>query len=184
MIKKERIQLAALLFLTFIVVCQAQTADKQISDIREKYRLINEDFNLIVDTIDLVGESSEGGFLIKMKDSKGNLNKMVVDYYGETGQLIEEYYIMEGRLFFCFTKQINYNRPIYYDKKMAADDGDNEAYDSKKNKIEETRYYFDTDQKLILMINKNRVAIHDKEKIADSEAVILQEYRRLNLILK
>jgi len=179
MFKKERIRLTAILCL-IVIVCQAQTADKQISDIRENFRLIYEDRNLIIgDTINLVGESSESGFLIKMTDSKGNLKKMVVNYFGETGQNVEEYYVTDGRLFFCFTKKINYNRPIYYDKKMAADNGDNEVFDIKKSKIEETRYYYGTDQKLIQMIDKNRAVIRDKKILTDSEADILQEYRRL-----
>jgi len=179
MFKKERIQLTAILCL-IVIACQAQTADKQISDIRENFRVINEDRNLIIgDTINLVGESSERGFLIKIADSKGNLRKMVVNYYGETGQNIEEYYVIDGRLFFYFTKKINYNRPIYYDKKMAAENGDNEVFDIKKSKIEDTRFYFGTDQKLIQMIDKNGAVIRDKKKMSDSEADILQEYRGL-----
>jgi len=179
MFNKESIRLTTILCL-IVIACQAQTADKQISDIRENFRLINDDRNLIIgDTINLVGESSESGFMIKITDLKGNLKKIVVNYYGETGQSIEEYYVTDGRLFFCFTKQINYNRPIYYNKKIAADNGENEAFDIKKSKIEETRYFYSTDQKLIQMIDKNRAVIRDKKILVESEAEIMQEYSRL-----
>jgi len=179
MFKKERIRLIAI-FCLIVIACQAQIADKQISNIRESFRQINEDRNLIIgDTINMVDESTEGGFLIKMTDLNGNLKKMVVNYFSETGRTIEEYYISDGRLIFYFNKIINYNRPIYYDKKIAADNGDSEAFDIKKSKIDEARYYFGTNQKLIQIIDKNKVVIRDNKKMEESEVDILNEYKRL-----
>ena len=181
MIQKKRIQLAVFLIL-IIIVSNIKAADKQISEIRKNFRLINEDSTLISgDSIDLAGETSEGGFLIKMKDSTGNLRKMVANYYGEIGNQIEEFYIKDDKLFFCYTKLTGYNRPIYYDKKkkMIIEGADGEVFDASKSIIEECRYYFDSNQILIQIIDEHKKVIREKTKIADSEKSILLEFQSL-----
>jgi hypothetical protein len=85
--------------------------------------------------------SSEGGFIEYYFDNN-QLKKVLEIHFGETGKFITEYYYTKGELIFVYTKEYQYNRPIYWDKQAAKEMGDNEVFDLKKSKIKKNEYYF------------------------------------------
>lgn len=109
--------------------------DKEIQLIKDNFRSINAIKKwTVVDSVDLY-ESTEGGEA-KFYFSNKKLQKIVAVYYGETGQAIEEYYLLDSKLSFVFRKEFRYNRPIYWDER------NDEKFDFDKSIITETRSYF------------------------------------------
>lgn len=116
---------------------------KVISDIREEYKKANSDTNLIVIEKDLTGLSTEGGVLLSYYDKNMNLKKAVINFYGEMGKRVIEYYYKNRKLIFCFQQQVHYNQTIYI-----------EGFEI--DKIEENRYYF-YNQNLIKWTDSTKV---------------------------
>ncbi|NML71155.1 hypothetical protein HHL23_15300 [Chryseobacterium sp. RP-3-3] len=100
---------------------------------------------------DIEGESAEGGEAV-FYDQKGRLEKMTTRLYGEMGQVLTEYYLLNGHLSFVFEKIYTYNRPMFYDVKAMKENHDTEAFDFKKSEIEENRNYFEK-EKLVHVTN-------------------------------
>jgi hypothetical protein len=94
--------------------------------------------------------STEGGDAIYYY-SGNKIEKVTARVFGEMGQSLTEYYLMNGQLSFVFEKEYHYNRPFYYDSTQARENNDT-AYDDKETKMIETRSYFDKG-KLIHQIN-------------------------------
>lgn len=99
---------------------------------------------------DIEGESAEGGEATFYYTDKG-LEKVIARYYGEMGQILIEYYLMNGQLSFVLEKEYRYNRPLFYDTKAMKDNNDTEAFDFNKSEIITTRNYFENGN--IIMIN-------------------------------
>jgi hypothetical protein len=91
---------------------------------------------------DIEGESAEGGEAV-FYEQKGHLEKITARLYGEMGQVLTEYYLLNGNLSFVFEKIYTYNRPLFYDLKAMKENNDTEAFDFKKSEIEENRGYFE-----------------------------------------
>ncbi|WP_291116747.1 hypothetical protein [Empedobacter sp. UBA7248] len=87
-------------------------------------------------------DSTEGGF-INYYFLNDKLKKIVVRKFGESGQYLAEYYLLNNKLSFVFEQDTTYNFPLYW-----------KEFNDKKSKIEEFRYYFE-DRKLILFIGKS-----------------------------
>lgn len=66
-----------------------------------------------IDSLD-TWESAQAGTSIYLYD-KGSLKKIILKQYGETGKIISEFYIKNGKLSLANEKSYNYNRPIYWD---------------------------------------------------------------------
>jgi len=77
------------------------------------------------------------------------------------------------------TRQFIYNQPIYWDMNKAKENSDSEVFDISKSKIIENRYYFDTNEKLILFIDKDKKNIRAKAELKKSETEILKKYKTL-----
>ena len=60
---------------------------------------------------ELSGFSLEGGELVAYFDGPA-IVKLVANYYGESGQALEEYYFQNEQLIFVFRKESTYNRPL------------------------------------------------------------------------
>ena len=115
---KRLLILSALFFLTNNFLF-AQNKDSLISDIRGKYIVIRENnAPFDINVIKILGESTEGGQATTFYD-KSDLKMVEVVWFGETGKRIIEYYFDKGRIFFAFDQEFNYNRPFYYNNKMA-----------------------------------------------------------------
>ena len=73
-------------------------------------------------------------------------------HYGDSFQLLTEYYLLNGQLSFVFEKRRKYNRPLYYDKSAMRENNDTEAFDFNQSEIIEDRSYFENG-KLLHQIN-------------------------------
>lgn len=100
---------------------------------------------------DIEGESAEGGEAV-FYEQKGRLEKITARLYGEMGQVLTEYYLLNGKLSFVFEKIYTYNRPLFYDVKAMKENNDTEAFDFEKSEIEENRNYFEKG-KLVHVLN-------------------------------
>lgn len=112
------------------------TLEEKIADIKEKFRIVNfsaENYKKYSAT--LFGESSGGNEIIGFynQDKNNHVDKIVEKYYGDMWKGIIEYYFWEDELFFVYSKESHYNKPITFD-------------DSKIEKEEENRYYFWEDE--------------------------------------
>lgn len=75
----------------------------RLKPIRENFKRINSITNWTsIDTEEL-SESTEGGEA-KFYYQNGQLEKIVTRHYGETFQLLTEYYLLNGQLSFVFEK--------------------------------------------------------------------------------
>ncbi len=168
--------------LTFLFVAlnfvMGQSNDSIIKDIRSNYTEIRthlETCSFL--TTEVMGESTEGGEAKAYFDSE-KLKLIEVVLYGETGKYAVEYYFNNGLLFFSFEQHFTYNRPIYWDKKMAEEYNDSEVFNPEKTIIIEDRYYFN-EEKLIRWIDndKNEVDLSSEENILKGLGLINQAYK-------
>ncbi|WP_426477705.1 hypothetical protein ACP3T3_21275 [Chryseobacterium sp. CBSDS_008] len=127
---------------------------------------------------DIEGESAEGGEATFYYMDRG-LQKVIAKHYGEMGQKLIEYYLLNGQLSFVFEKEYKYNRPLFYDAKAIKENNDTEAFDLKKSKITMTRNYFENGN-IILISNNN---IHGSgigaDYPAEQEEKIKEDFKRL-----
>jgi hypothetical protein len=145
----------------------AQTTDSIIKDIRAKYKNIRDNFSTYdTTTAEILGESTEGGQAVAFYD--GDAIKLIkVTWFGEMGKRKTEYYFDNGQLFFAFDAVYEYNRPIYWDEKVAKEYGDSEVFDDSKTKIIENRYYFN-DGQLIRWLDKDKEEVDIKTDASSS----------------
>ena len=123
----------------------------RLKPIRANFKRINSITNWTsIDTEEL-SESTEGGEA-KFYYQNGRLEKIVARHYGETFQLLTEYYLLNGKLSFVFERRHKYNRPLYYDTTAMKENNDTEAFDFDKSEIIEDRSYFENG-KLLHQIN-------------------------------
>ena len=136
----------------------AQSNDQTLKDIREEYKVIQNNLSSYQKVnSDVENQSTEGGEIIAYFDET-DLKLIITKGYGETGKNITEYYFENQKLFFVFDQRFDYNRPIYWNKKLAEENNDNEVFDPNKTKINADRYYFDN-EKLFLWLD------NDKKKV-------------------
>lgn len=60
---------------------------------------------------DVEGKSTEGGVVTGYYDGK-SLRKIVATYYGESGKVTEEYYVLNGSPIFVLRTDYRYNKPL------------------------------------------------------------------------
>lgn len=134
-----------------------QDIDSLVADIRMKYSETRTNilhFNSkMIKTWD---ESTEGGLAVGSYDSS-ELKLIEVLWLGETGKKLIEYYFYDGQLIFALEQDFDYNRPIYWDKETAKENGDSKVFDPKKATIKEDRYYFNN-EKLFLWLDNEKKA--------------------------
>lgn len=132
---------------------------------------------------DIEGESAEGGeatFFFKGK----RLEKILARHYGEMGQALIEYYLLNGQLSFVFQKDYKYNRPMFYDTKAMKENNDSEAFDFKKSEITETRNYFEKGDLFHIVNSQDCGAPFSGEYMAAEENSIQDDFKRLMELLK
>lgn len=129
------------------------------------------------------GESAEGGeatFFFKGK----HLEKVLAIHYGEIGQALIEYYLLNGQLSFVFQKDYKYNRPMFYDVKAMKENNDTEAFDFKKSEIMETRNYFEKGHLFHIVNSQDCGAPFSGEYMAEEEKSMQEDFKRLMKLLK
>ncbi len=127
---------------------------------------------------DIEGESAEGGeaaFYYKNK----RLEKIIARHYGEMGQVLTEYYLLNGNLSFVFEKDYRYNRPLFYDEKAMKENNDTEAFDLGKSEITETRNYFEKGNLIHIVNSQDCGAPFSGDYMAQEEKSIREDFKRL-----
>ncbi|MDR2235666.1 MAG: hypothetical protein LBE92_06050 [Chryseobacterium sp.] len=127
---------------------------------------------------DIEGESAEGGEAV-FYEQKGKLEKITARLYGEMGQLLTEYYLLNGKLSFVFEKHYEYNRPLYYNEKVMKENNDTEAFDFNQSKITEDRYYFENGKLIHIINSEDCGAPFSRDYISEEQKRISEEYGRL-----
>ena len=115
---------------------------ERLKPIRQNFKRINSIANWTSTNKKDLWESSEGG-QVTFYYLRGILEKIVTRYFGETGQILTEYYLYNGQLSFVFEKSYKYNRPIYWDSTRMNENNDNQTYDFEQSEIQEDRSYFE-----------------------------------------
>ncbi|MGR3854143.1 hypothetical protein [Chryseobacterium indologenes] len=127
---------------------------------------------------DIEGESAEGGEATFYYTDKG-LQKVIAKNYGEIGQKLTEYYLLNGQLSFVFEKEYRYNRPLFYDAKAMKENNDTEAFDLKKSKITMTRNYFENGNIIMITNTTGRGFSIGADYPAEQEEKIREDFKRL-----
>ena len=160
-------------------------------DIEEILRLIRENFKRINSKTDWtfiknknLWESAEGGE-VKYYYTGDTIEKIIIRQFGETGQILTEYYLLNGDLSFVFEKSVNYNRPIYWDTAKSDENNDNQTFDFGKSEIIEVRSYFDRG-KLIRQIKSQDLAtpLSDDYLLEEQERLTAQFDKLVEIIKK
>ena len=161
--------------------------NKDIEAIRKEFKEINSkakpvllDYTMIVTLIDK--DSEKPAKVIAYLDNK-KFKKISVEYMGETVKVNTDYYFKDGKLFFVYTVNTEYNASIYMDKKQAEKLGI-EAFDPKKSKITTQRFYL-KNGKLIRWLDKNKKKLDvNSKKASEKLKEILQESERIKKEVK
>ena len=124
------------------------------------------------------GESAEGGEAAYYY--KGNrLEKIMARHYGEMGQLLIEYYLMNGKLSFVFEKDYKYNRPLFYDVKAMKENNDTEAFDFEKSEVTETRNYFEKGNLIHIVNSQDCGAPFSGDYMTEQDKSLKDDFKRL-----
>ena len=126
----------------------------RLKPIRANFKRINSITNWTSIDTEESSESTEGGEA-KFYYLNGQLEKIVTRHYGETFQLLTEYYLLNNQLSFVFEKRHKYNRPLYYDTTAMKENSDTEAFDFDKSEIIEDRSYFENGELLHQINNED-----------------------------
>ncbi len=138
--------IALLLTLSSTRLAHADSIAQNIADARTHYAQIER--NLKNDTrveTDFPDQSSEGGTFI-VYFHNGTPRKIVAHFFGEMGNVQDDYYFWNGRLFFVLETQIRYEEPL-----------------GKEKSRKQNRFYF-TDAKLTRWVNYKGETQDETEK--------------------
>lgn len=124
------------------------------------------------------GESAEGGEATYYYKNN-RLEKVMARHYGETGQVLIEYYLLNGKLSFVFEKDYEYNRPLFYDKKAMKENNDTEAFDFEKSEITETRNYFESGSLLYIVNSQDCGAPFSGDYMREEDKRMKDDFKRL-----
>lgn len=98
---------------------------------------------------DMPGFSAEGGTVTGYYE-QSELVKSQTVFYAETGKVETDYYFFDNRLFFQYSKETVYNKPIY-------------IKGCRTKKVQENRLYFDKDR-IIRWIDNHTVKPYDNRE--------------------
>lgn len=151
---------------------------ERLKPIRENFKRINSTTNWTsIDTKEL-WETTEGGEA-KFYYQNEQLEKVVTRHFGEMGQSLTEYYLLNGKLSFVFKKSYKYNRPITWNKTAMKENNDTETFDFEKSEIEENRSYFENDELIHKIESGDCGAPFAKEYMTEEEKRITNEFKKL-----
>jgi hypothetical protein len=106
----------------------------RVTLIKKNFKKLNDknywsDFRIV----SIEGESTEGGEA-KFFYRNNEVEKLVVKIYGEMGQTLTEYYLMNNNLSFIYHQDYKYNTHVFQDD-----------FDFDKSDMIDFRYYFEAD---------------------------------------
>ncbi|MEG0926198.1 hypothetical protein [Chryseobacterium sp.] len=124
------------------------------------------------------GESAEGGEATYYYKNQ-RLEKIMARHYGEMGQVLIEYYLLNGKLSFVFEKDYKYNRPLFYNVKEMKENNDTEAFDFEKSEIVDTRNYFEKGSLIHIVNSQDCGAPFSRDYVTEEEKSIKEDFKRL-----
>lgn len=150
--------------------------DAWVLEIRQEYKSIREASPSLARTeIEVSDYSTEGGKATSYSDKQGTIRLIKVELDGESGKVLEEFYYRKGALIFVFRENHRYNVPYY----VTAESGGGVAFDPKKTKITEDRFYF-VKGRMLRWIDENGAEVKAGAKaFKDSERDITRFSREL-----
>lgn len=149
-----------------------------LAPIRENYKRINTITNWTTVIIRDINGTSEGGVaLFYYMDKK--LEKILTKHFGETFQILTEYYFLNDKLSFVVEQSYNYNRPIYYDSIAMVENNDNEIFDFDKSEIMENKSYFVKDELIHQSNNQDCGSPFASDYLKSEELRIKRNYQKV-----
>lgn len=112
------------------------------------------------------------------------LAKVEAFLFGEMFQKHLKYYLKSDTLVFAYEKEINYNRPIFWDSISMKEIYDNEAFDFNQSLIIETESYFENGDLVRSIDNQDCGAPYNSEYRNMERKRILEEFNELKKLLK
>ena len=153
---------------------------EKLKPIRENFKRINSiskaNWSSIV-TQDLEG-TNEGGE-VTYYHWNNLLDKIVTKEYGETFQVLTEYYLLKGKLSFVYQKALKYNRPIYHDFIAMKELNDNDTFNIDKSDIEETRNYFENGKLINQISNQDCGSPFSEEYLLKQQKEFIYNFNRV-----
>ena len=123
---------------------------EKLKPIRENFKRLNSiDYANWSNVESKYLEGSNEGGEVTYYNWNDKLSKIITKEFGETYQVLTEYYLLDNKLSFVFQKGLKYNRSIWKNKPESSD---KEVFDIEKSEIVEKRSYFDKG-KLIHQLN-------------------------------
>ena len=149
----------------------------RLKPIRENFKRINsvsrENWSSIK-TQYLEG-TNEGGEVTYYHRNK-SLDKIVTKEFGETFQVLTEYYLLRGQLSFVYQKVLKYNRSIW---KHKPDSSDKEIFNIDKSEIEETRNYFENGKLINQISNQDCGSPFSDDYLIEEQKEFIKNYNRV-----
>ena len=108
--------------------------------IRENFKRVNSITDWINKEKRELNIASDGGEVIYYYSDRG-FEKILTRHFGETYQVLIEYYLLDGELFYVFEKLFGFNRPYYWDETQLAETIDKRIIDE-YTEIQLDRSYF------------------------------------------
>ncbi len=163
------------LWIIGILTCASSLyANDLILQIRNEYNLIQTNLpSYSLETMDLYKYSSDGEILHIARDEKGEIRRLSLDLYGETGKRKYEFYLKEDSLFFAYVEDYEYNVPYYVDSTLALELG-SEPFNPEKTTVLEDRYYFHDDSLIKWIDSKSITRVRASEEFEQAEKRILE----------
>jgi hypothetical protein len=174
--------IASLLLATFLFFC-SQTKDN-IANIKVRCREIDQKLKTFSKkTKEDNDESTDGGTIAAYYYGK-QVQLITTEYLGETGKLKNYYYFDNDMLIYAVTKDFDYNRPYYWDEKMAKKAKDSTSFDYKKTIIKTNKFYFNDDNILKWITAENKEISDTTLESLKFRSDILNEIKRLQQLLR
>lgn len=162
---------AAIGILLFVWCSVALAEDAAILQIRAEYQSIHGALKTFkTQELELGGDSAATAYI----DPEGRIRAIIEGSSSMAGEFgCEYYYHKDGKLFFVFCDNVQYNAPASMTREMAEEQG-TEAFDRKKSIVTEDRYYFENNR-MIRWVNKNKKQVDPNTQEFKDEARRVRE---------
>jgi hypothetical protein len=150
----------------------------QLRPIRENFKRINSISHWTSIRTKQLSRSTEGGE-VRFYYQNGQLTKIAARHFGETGQDLTEYYLLNGQLSFVLEKSLQYNRPIYWDSTATKGMNDDSIFDFNKTEVVEDRSYFQNGKLLHYTNSQDCGSPFASDYLLEEQKQILADFNRL-----
>jgi hypothetical protein len=156
---------------------------EQLAPIRANFKRINsiDEWSLVLQK-DLY-QSTEGGYVC-FYYFNDQIEKIVERNFGESGQNLTEFYLLNGELSFVLERSYNYNRPLYWDSTQMKENNDTEAFNFEQSEIMEDRSYFIKGKMVHTVVSGDCGSPFNQEYLDKEGKRLKSELKKLMLLAK